>query len=325
MEDENKKSLAFTILILVVIVVSVGVFLWGAFINRGTIRFIGPTPFSVEIFGLEKFTCEASPCETSQKIGLQDLVLRKEGYRTLVTEVKVRLWRTVDFNVELEVIPHLENSTAFPTVESESKYELIFDINKNRQKLVLSNDINEIPIVFFPLALKNAQLFASDKYVFISTVKASYKVNVRSKTSQKLLARNLDILDGKWSLDGKYFIYSSSGSPNLSVIDTEKNSILPLTINSTIDQVEWIYNNKLIFISDQNYREEANYQIKLLNSKSVSEFTFAGYDPESGIYKKIESFSELAFVPEKIIATTNGQTIYFQSGEEKYKLVLKKF
>lgn len=321
---ESRRMRAFAIIVILIIVLAILLFLWGTILNRGTLRIIGEAPFTVEIFDGETINCTLSPCEIKQKRGIKDLIIRKENYETLVLSATVKLWRTVDFPVQFKLTPQITKAENWPDDSDYVEYKLVLDTRNGMQKLIRADDDRGIPIVYFPDSLTEAKLIGSAGFVLAVSDEDIYKVNVQSKTRQKILAADFKgVTDGKWSLDGKYFAFTVEGSDYVWLLDnTDKTMKLNLAV--TADQFAWTYDNSLIFVTDQAYKSEAG-GVALLSEKSPDSFTFGFYYPDKNSYTRIETFSEISSMPTQLTTTASGNAVYFRSGEENFKIILEKF
>ncbi len=328
MDSDKKRMLVFGGLIVIAIVVSVVYFFWGAVINKGTLRIIGKAPFTVEVFGISTNECQTSPCEIKLKRGLKDLIIKKEGYKTLITDATVKMWSTVDLNVELEVIPQVANTQSVPEDQKTEQYKLVPDKKTKMQKLVNANDTREVAIVYFQKALGNTLIIGNKNSILIISKPGNdqgvYLVNVKAQTREKLTDENLsEIKDGKWSLDGSYLIYKRKNSEFLWLLDSASKTTKQLQLTIGLAQISWIYNNDLMFITDQSYRSQGETEVDLVEEKAITGFTVGAYHAPENIYERIETFAQIPSLPTQVIATNNGQTVYFTINNEKFKVNLK--
>jgi hypothetical protein len=336
MEIEQRRSLALGIIIAVVIISAVIYFFWGALINKGTIQILADPPFTVEVFGDESFSCEDSPCEIKQKTGLKDLILSKEGHKTIITEAEVNLWRTTLLKIDFELIPKIAKTAFAPENQNETKYNLVMDDKNGMQKLVKEDDGSGIAIVYFQKPLKNAKIFGSKNKALILSKSVSavdvYEIDIRKKTRNKISDENLGkIVDGAWSYDGKYFVFEKENSNHLWLFDSVVGAAKQLAVSGNVSKTSWIYDGGLVFVTDQGYKSESvggkygeNY-MKLMDVKSVTTFIVGIYHPDEDSYTKIELTDKISKMPDKLIATGNGQNIYFKLGEEIFQIILGKF
>ena len=80
-----------------------------------------------------------------------------------------------------------------------------------------------------------------------------------------------------------------------------------------------------MFITDQSYRSEGETEVNLVDQKAITGFTVGAYHAPKNIYERIETFSQISSLPEQVIATNNGQTVYFTINNEKFQVNLKEF
>lgn len=334
LDRASRRMKSFGFIVIFVLVLAILLFLWGTFINRGTLAIVGDAPFTVEIFGGEVFVCELSPCEIKQKRGLKDLLIRKEGYETIVTTARVKLWQSVGVPVEFQIIPQIIKTDFWPEVEDQVEYELVLDSKNGMQKLIKTNNERQTPVVYFPDSLNESTLIGSPDFVLIMSGNDVYKVDVKSKTRNKIQAAfSGKIASGKWSIDGKYIALVQENSPYIWLLD-ESGNLKQLDLIANIDQVAWIYDNSLIFATDQSYRSTSqagqygNSYFELLAEKSTTGFTFGTYHPDEDAYSKIETFTEISAMPWDLTATATGDIVYFRSGDSEdanFRIILRKF
>lgn len=330
MDTDKKRTLIFGILIGLAIIGSVIYFLWGNVINRGTLKIIADAPFHVEIFGVSQHDCLISPCGIKLKSGPKDLIISKDGARTLIAEADIKLWRTTELSLNFDLLPTVIEIQNIPEEEIIPEYDLVFDGKAQMQKLVGLDDPTKTGIVYFPQTLdeytivhgKNAVLVIDDS----KPEGEGYIVNVKDNTREKI--ENSDIInfeDGKWSPDGKYMVFKKNDSTYLWILNAEDKEIEQLSLATGLDMTSWIYNNYLIFISNQAYSSENDVEITLLAQEALTGYTFGIYNPERNIIGKIGNFAEIIRMPEKFISTASGEAVYFQIDGKKYKINLKNF
>ncbi|MDA1060709.1 MAG: hypothetical protein O3B47_02860 [bacterium] len=314
------------VIMALIVLLSILFFFWG-FINRGTINIIGEAPFSVEVYGGETFQCEYMPCEISQKRGIKDLIITKEDHKTIITSAKVKLWRTVDLEIEFNKSPQIVQAQSIPEQTGDVEYELIEDSETGNYKLIEAKDPEERAIVYFPNKVEGAAIFGNKNYALVAS-ENSYFIDNRLKTRQKLTGLDLsNITNGKLSLSGNYFVYSEKNSQNLRLLNINENKSQELLLINEIPQTAWIYNDYIIFVTKQSYQlgggdMNGSEGIIPVNEVSSKDLTFGIYNPGNDDYFNIKSFSEITEIPESLIPTINGKTIYFQSGEGYFKIEL---
>lgn len=323
---------------MLVIVAAIGYFFWGTVFNKGTLNIIADTPFTVEKLGGELLECNTLPCEMKLKSGANELIFRKEGFKSFAEEIDVKLWRTTDFNVAFEIIPLITLAEKFPQPEKEYKYELGYDKKYNKYKL--TEEDQDVSLAYFNSEVLNPLIFGTKNYVIILEQKKSnkttvYRIDIRAKTRESFdLDRSVDVQDGAVSMDGNYLLFSSKDSENLQVLNIPAKQVVPLDLNLDLSQASWTLNNSLIFATRRNFssstiggKYSGNY-LKFLEGDGNT-LLFAAYHPDENSITELASFtfSEIFIdkVPALVIAASNGQIIYFRVDDKDYKVVLKQF
>lgn len=318
MDREKRGALAFGIILGLIILGSVFLFLWGTYLDRGTILISGDAPFQVLTIDGKTTFCETSPCKLVQKSGLKDLILTKEGYRSVSTEVVVKLWKSVDLKVNFEINPYIQQTEVFPEIEEEIIYSIVFDKEKNIYKLVDSQDPQKNAIVFFQKEIASPLIFGSSSAVLIvdtSEENSAYKVDTILFEREKI--DNFDfrnIEKGTWSNDGENFAFSLSDSGSVWILNKD-NIVSELYIKKENAIYTWAYNGNLLFVTNQNTE----------TGEVTSIYSFVEYNPLTSSYQNIGTFSEVISLPNLLIPANNGGIIYFQIGDIKYRLILRKF
>ncbi|MEK7673498.1 MAG: hypothetical protein AAB373_06465 [Patescibacteria group bacterium] len=334
MDRDKKRTLALGILIALAILLSVAWFLWGNLINRGTIAVIAEAPFEVEILGSGGFDCPTSPCEITQKIGIKDILITKEGFQAIITSVDVELWSTTDLKLNFELVPGFEKVQESPILEADEvvEYKLVYDSKSGRQKLILADDTREKAIVYFTTQIQKAKIFGHKNNVLILDQDRKIYL-VDSRFNQRKIINNQDlkfINEGHWSPDGKYLIFLKKNSDFFWVFDTEKESVEQLDLRKNFTNFTWNSYSQIIFVSSQNFASEGFNGIRFSQddpalTNSAVEFTFAAYNPADNSYKKLATFTETDKLPEQLMSLNNTGELYFKSGDQDFRLILRKF
>lgn len=328
MEIEKKRMLFFGSLLGLAIIGSLVMFFWGNVINRGTLKIIGDAPFNVEIIGLSKTDCSTSPCSIKTKSGYHDLLISKDGHQPIITSTTLKLWRTTDFQVQFQVVPHVAKIESIPDPDEKIDYELVMDSKTNMQKLVRKGQT--FSETNFPKPITKSLIIGGKNSALIidlnSRENAAYIVNLNTKSRTLINEADLfQIQDGSWSNDGSFLVFNKKDSSGLWLLNVATKSILPLTLATNLKQISWSYNNDLVFVTEQSYSSVNAVEINLLAEKSTVGLTFGLYKPTANVYLKIGSFPEVMSLPDEFITTANGDTIYFRSGEENFRIILRKF
>ncbi len=308
MEREKKKALALAILIGFAIIVAIFIFLWGAYLNRGTIRIIADAPFNVITLEGETL-CDTSPCEIVRKTGVHGLILTKTGYQNISTEIKVKLWSTVDLELKFIANPYIESTDKFPEPEKEISYKIIFDDSNKTYKLVKADDNQERAIVYFQKEIKSPLIFGSENGALIIDTEeeaVAYKIDIKNAERERVDEDLRNAEEGAWSNDGEKFAFTTSDSDYLYVLD-QNNAVSQLSLEKENTVYAWTYNGDLFYATLED-----------------SYYVFGEYDPEIKSYTQRFSSSELSGLPDIIIPANNGKKIYFQIGDGEYMLILEK-
>lgn len=327
MDSEIKKRIFFGSILGIVLLLSVIYLTFGSYINKGTLAINAETPFIVEIYGGEQFTCATTPCEITHKSGTIDIILAKEGKKSIVETVKIPLWKTANLNITFEMVPYITQSENLPELKPAPTYEILPE--GTNFKLVNQNDEQQRAIVFFPKQIKNPKIFGSEKTALIIDQGAipptAYKVDLILKDKERVEDFDFsNIENGQWSPDGNNFSFRDNGL--IKVLNTE-NKIHQLSLDLNRTNIAWTYQNSLLFVTDQDLQvtdetgKYTNY-ITPLSTKSLDSFSFGEYHPEEDSYTQIHNFSEIIERPSILIPANNGRTIYFQVGGVNFKLLL---
>jgi len=332
MEEETKRMRALAFILIMIVILASGFFMW-SFINRGTINFMGDAPFIIEDYDGKIYECESSPCKIKMKASYQNLKFYKEGFDNIYGSIDLGIFDEIDFEVDFAIIAAVTTAESLPTVNTKN-YALLFDENRNMQKLVESDDEDERPIVYFKRTIDNPIVISSNDHAIVIDDKDSnsefYKVDIRSKARKGIDNEDLiTIIDGKISLDGRYLVFNKSNSDYLWILDTETNEATESIIMTGINNVDWDYLNRLIFVTDQKHSTNslsAEYtgDIILSSEKSNESYLFAYYLIEENGYYSILNFDEISNSPTDFIMTKNGKIIYFSADGQNFKIILDK-
>ncbi len=306
----KRRVIVFAGLLALVIVGSVILYFWGSFINRGTLLVYGQPPFSVEIFQEEEFVCNSSPCEITYKSGQKQLILRKEGYEGIVTEAEIKLWQKNEINVEFKLIGYTGPTDQYPQ-ENQYKYRLVDDFETGMQKLISADDSRQNALAYFPKEIKNIKIVGSQNFVLLidknpNNFKA-YKVNLQTRQKNLInLPELVDVDNGKWSLNGDYFVFNFKDDDGLYLLNLadQNPQITQLDFQSDLENMGWINEQKLIFVLEADEK-----------------YFFALYSPETNSYEIIENSVFLDSKPQEIAPLLNGNSVYYMLNGEKYKFV----
>ena len=306
MERERKKTIALVALIGLAIVAAIFIFLWGTYLNRGTVNIIATPPFKVVTIE-DEIICDISPCEIVRKRGITDMILSKSGFQDISTSVDVKLWGTVDLEVKFMINPYIEVAEAFPEADPRVEYEIVLDEQTNSYKLIVAEDDQQRPIVYFLNKITESQIFGSEKGALIINNDIAYKIDIENAERERVDEDFSAIEDGVWSNSGEKFAYTTADSSYVQVLD-QFNEVYDTELLKENTIYTWNYDNDLLYITFQE-----------------NSYNFGVFNPEANSYTQIFSSSEFTQLPNTLIPTNNGSRIYFKIGEEKFALILEKF
>ena len=330
MEEENKRSKWLAFILIMMLIVSLGMFLWN-FIDRGTITFTGDTPFLIEDEDRLIYQCDQSPCEIKMRSGYKYFTFYKDGFDSFNETIKLDIFKKINFNVDFAILAKVSNAEDFPFIEEKS-YNLVLDQKNNNQKLVDANDKRERAIIYFKKIIEDPFLINSEDYVYIvnnSKPYEFYKVDIKAKTRQNIQGDDLmTIIDGKISLDGKYLVYKKENSEYLWVYDSENNIAKEMSIDTKLDNLSWDYLNRLFFVTKQsssfNTSKEFEGDILISSENTENEYLFGYFLPDTDAYFNVLSHQLKGSDIEKFTITKNGKIIYFSTDKGDFKIILDK-
>ncbi len=321
MSRKAKLILFWSIIALVILVLIFG----RSLIFTGKIVINSTPPYDVEIIGKEIVQCTENPCVIRHGSGVIDLYLRKPEYQSVITRVDVGIWQKTPLNIEFKPFPKLLSAASMPETKEIPEYSLETDTGNGMQKLV--NSESSEAIVYFSRSLNDAQLFGDNNFVLaIDSDRQAYKIDVKVNKRSAVNIGVINIVDGKWSLDGRYFVFQEKDSQFLGLLDTEVGVSWKLAINSTLDQVSWVSGGRLVFASNQAFSSEveptiSGNSLNFLGAEKGENYVFGFYHPSSNFYEEFGDFSEVVESPTNVTPTTSGSEIYFQSGEKILRII----
>ncbi len=327
MDREKRRQIAAISLVIIFILLSVLYFLWGTVIDYGKVLITAEAPYTVEEFAGKTYDCEDSPCELKLRAGETTLILRKDDHSSLIEEVEIGIWRTTELNIHFSIKPQIVSAAALPEQTSQKSYEILDDEVTGMQKVVEVGDDRGLPIVFFQGKIDDPLVFSSHNYALVQDGEEIYKIDVRNKQKTLLPGAYPKLEDATFSNSGRYILLAIEDQSNYELIDSDNQTAVTLDLSKNA-ATAWIINDELIFATPQSYSKEGasefNY-IRPLSDLSTVGYTFGIYQPEDDNYVMIEQFQEIQTIPSNFIPLANGSAIYFQSGEQLFKIILEKF
>ncbi len=329
MEIEKKRTIFFGSILALAILGSVIFFFWGTLINRGTLKLIGDAPFKVEVYGLSNHECPTSPCLVKTKSGYKDLAIRKDGFRSIVTSATVKIWGTVEVPLTFDIIPSVEATDEIPDSQKKLEFDLVMDRGNNMQKLINKSNISSEALAYFPKPILKFKIIGGKKSALILDLNSqdnpAYIVNFETKKREEISQKDLvDLVDGSWSNNGKFLLFTKKGSKNLWMLNVSNQNISQLKLSTEINQTSWSYDDHLVFVTEQTYSTIGENEINLVDEKSNTGVTFGLYKANVGKYEPIGNFPEILSLPDEFITTSNGNTIYFKIDKKNFRIILRK-
>ncbi len=330
MDDSTKKSIKLGIFIILMCFFAVAIFLMGM-LKKGTLVFYGEEPFKVTISFDDPVNCETSPCKMRVKTGEQRILLEKSGHRNIFLEEEIKLWRTIKIDLDFYPIPKLMGADRVPNQEEKFKYEIVKERQTGRQKLVKATDPQKTAIIYFQKTLKSPKILGESRFIIISDEEVMYKIDTENKTRKEIKGLDINkITETKWSMDGKFMLFKESESDNLWIFDDEKEEKIMLSVLGDIDIFDWIYDNKLVFVTNQPFRttrgndDDGNLYVDFLEGINQNGYTIGFYYPKLKRYSKLDMLERIEEGPEEIMALANGKELYMKIDGEDFKITLKK-
>ncbi|MFA5947577.1 MAG: hypothetical protein WC806_01210 [Candidatus Gracilibacteria bacterium] len=335
-KKELRKDLAKVTILVLAIVLPVGYYFWGSLINRGTLMITAKVPFTVMIIinnKEQKIACDILPCKIVQKKGIKNMLIEKEGYNSKFISEMFLLWRTKEITVDLTLIPHVESAEDFPEESSSNFfYDIVNDENSKMQKLVNTQDPLKKGLIYFPNKILSPKIFGDkNAAIIIDEGKKSftaYKVNLINGKKTLISDENLiGIENGKFSRDGKSFAFVKTTEPNIFVMDAD-NKITKLSAIADLERISWGFDGGLIMATRQektSVSKTGNYTdyVELLNEIPDGKYHFVIYHMDENSLTSIPAREEILGVPKNLVPLSNGASMYFQTGEANYRIILK--
>ncbi len=320
MDREDRRKIAFISLLVLGALAAIFFFLWENYLNKGSIVFEGEAPFSVEVFGVDQFECPTSSCTIEQKIGEKGLIITKDGYSSILMDVKVPLWSKEIVKLEFRALPTFSDTNTLPKTEDYT-YSIAYSESDDLNKLFLDTDPAQRAIVFFPKTLLDPVLFGSKNHVLVvekGRENSTYLVDVRNKSKEKISLDFSTIESGDFSKSGDFFIFATSDSDNLMIYSNSK--ITPTQFKKDAVRYYWIDDDKLAFVTTQiasgSGNNEDSNNIFLSTEDSGYAISFGIFTPTTDSYSLLESYDQQVALPEVFLAGSNGKILYFKNGEQ---------
>jgi len=340
MDKELKRKLFFGILLGgAAIIIGIG-FIWSKFINFGTLTLNAQPPYQVLFADSgENFLCESDNCTYKLKPGQQSAILKKESYQDELITFQLERWQEKVLEAKFSIKPYISeeesDAAAKNLLPKEYSYELLTE--NNRQILVSLENNERKEVALFQKPINVRKIIGNDKSVIIQDAAAParvYIVDVLNRERRIIDSADLSGMEnGKWSLGGRYFVFTKNNSPSLWLLDVDLSTVIDLSIEAELNNTFWTYDERLLFASNQLVTNTSfsgkyyNY-ISLLPDTGTT-VNFVVYNPDEKSYSQIYSLDTLQALPQDLAASGNFDKIYFSemsaAGPPKFfRISLKK-
>jgi hypothetical protein len=328
-KSEKRRNIMLGLLIAGVIIASLLYFFWGSVLNRGTLAIEAEAPFSVEVFLEESRECGVSPCELKKKPGEYYLIFSKEGHKNILTEAEVSLWRTTNLDIKFEIVPTIEEVAQIP-LEEDYQFEIVSEGRKS--KLIAQGDPLKRALVYFKDALRTPVILGGEQSALIQEEGgAAYFVNLSTNKRQVIDEEIGTVLEGKWSESGRYLVFSIEEDNSLHLFDSDNLTVEDLALATGIQQISWTHGDSFVFVSEQGFASairtggHGNDYIDLIEDADVGIYLFGRYHSDEKTFTRISDFQSLSALPDQLVASKNGELVYFRVGDQNFRIILRKF
>jgi len=294
------------------VVVSVFLFVWMVFINRGTLIMHGEPLYFLEVPGVGEKLCEDENCKMSIAPGEYAVTVSKRGYYDETLDIEIKRWQEAEFSVAFQYIPNI--------VESNAKVPYVFP--EGYEEFLTETD--SINLSAFSETQKDlTDLPASPKAVSFSPNGSYLYIEARNQTVFDLkndTEQEVDIpedVEPFWSPDEKKFVYLDINKENqkqtLYQFDVKKNKdeIVTAFLRDFEEYKVYFANdsNKLIVVDLESSPNEV-FLVDLNEKSKQVLFVVPGFQElkwsKSGNY----------FVYSNVVGSTFSTNLYDLPGDE---------
>ena len=295
MEAEVRRNFALATILGLVVLISLGWFLWSNFLNFGTLQISGPAPFSFSEEG-EVLQCAESPCEIELSAKRHTFIISKEGFDSVVETVLIERGKTTEISADFKLNTYIQEAPDYqPAIPETPNYKLVFDEGSQTQRLL--GDGNEV-LIIFPERLTSPKIFASKNAAIILSEDGNYRIDLKAKTRK--LIEELEIGQGLWSPDGQYFAFVKDDVQGFFVFGPE-NDLEGVTGEVDFESFSWTSDNRLLFMEGK--------ELKM-------------YNPKIEITSSLHYFVDFDDVS-NLKGGPGLDSVFFKSGEQGYQLILE--
>jgi len=315
----------FAAILGLIILGAVAYFVWGNYINKGTVTLAGPAPFTATVFEGSDFSCDSSPCTFELKAGNYNLILEKDGFKSYLQEITVLRGQENNFNISFSKVPQLTEIEDLPSFPASSiKYILIKDEQTNLYKLVEEADDQQRAVATFPKAIKNPTILGNNNAVLVAgkstTLPETYLINTTLKEKTSITdSEIIGIKDGLFSQDGKHLAFTKIGSDKLYLLTN--NQVTELDVFASVSTYSWSGSNNLVIITKQATVTTGS-NVTLNETLNENNLTILSYDPAQNTYKKLHVIPDQPILPTKLLVSGNEKQIFLEFEQLLFELNL---
>ncbi|MDX9970421.1 MAG: hypothetical protein RBS56_00740 [Candidatus Gracilibacteria bacterium] len=311
MEDSQKKSLAFGLLLAVLIFSGAFYFVFQNYLNKGTLIIEDTSKTSAPFFITERrlgtIECKALPCKIGLFAGQKSLFFQKEGYKDKTQNVKIPLWKTATFSLEMSVEPFMSVSDVKLEPLS-NPYRVVTDSLTGFQKLVNVKDPLLKAISFLPNKLTNPRYFLGKNHILIlSALQNPTLIDLNS--GEKIFlssvfekANQVIVSD-----DGKAFAFENPLTKNIQIfLANEKEEMIQTDISFKNASILFDKSENLLFLST-DYNTDTKLFIGIFYTET----------------KEVEKIWDGDIIDQKVeqlFLTEDGKDLFIKTKSAVYKL-----
>jgi len=310
MDDRKKQIIAFISLLIVILIFSIGYFIWNLIFNYGTLEIKGITPFSVST-EKKDILCEEIPCTIKLNPGSYILNLKKEGFLDEKLSVSIKRWQTESEIIHFSEIPKISFSQSYP-VKNIKSYILEIDSSSGKQILIDSADKFKRPLFFFDDKIESPLILSGKNHVLLieqAKQKRAYFLDLNEKSRTKI--DNIfpeNIIGATLSENGRYLVFSTKDSDNYIIWDKDFG-IRKCSLKIIEVIFDWNADNKLFLLTSKN---------PIDNITTGTGKYLAEYDPEKDLLIPVYYFANFPETPTEIVSTSNMKAIYVKTKDAYY-------
>lgn len=317
-EEERKLYWRRILIVGAVILFAAFYFVWANYINFGYIEVVAQAPFSVNVIGEKEESCSVSPCRIKLTRGEKFIDVSKVGFTAEAVEEEVILWDTKTIKPVLKLEPYIrkiEEISEGKVTSEEVAYKFIYDVSHNNYAIVKEGDEYNLAVSYFGGKLQKPFLIGSNSAVLavenIQNGKAFY-INTITKERKSLAKPFTAVAKASVSPNGKYFILETREK---NIFAANQSGFTMINELKEIKKSYWTLKNTLVIWYEQSITDD--------DGITTVKYVFEEYNPadlnQRTLFTTDTMIGELA--PRNIKVSDKTNTVFFDSGEEKYEIV----